>query len=190
MTNYVPNYEELHYQVHPSQLGWAMHQLSAVPNYNVMGYAPVAGGMCIIVVQVPVGTPQVDWRAPVQQRRRRWPRLDWFRIGRGLALAVVAVALAYIAYGLFVDAARQPSQAAQQTTTESSLWDRIGAALPHGEPVVEHTAPAIEMPWDAAGRQVGETVDGVVRILTAGFVAAALAGLVFVAVKVRGRFRK
>lgn len=189
MTNYVPNYEELHYQVHPSQLGWAMHQLSAVPNYNVMGYAPVAGGMCIIVVQVPVGTPQVDWRAPVQQRRRRWPRLDWFRIGRGVALAVVAVALAYIAYGLFVDAAPQPSQAAPAP----SLWDRIADAvpgLPNGEPVVEPAVPAIEMPWDAAGRQVGEAMDGVVRILTAGFVAAALAGLVFVAVKVRGMVKK
>ena len=187
MTNYVPNYEELHYQVHPSQLGWAMHQLSAVPNYNVMGYAPVAGGMCIIVVQVPVGTPQVDWRAPQSQPRRRWPRLDWFRIGRGLALAVVAVALAYIAYGLFVDAARQPAPVAQAAP---SLWDRIADAMPNGEPVVERTAPAIEMPWDAAGRQVGEAVDGAVRTITTLVVLVALGIAAFVAVKVRGRFRK
>ena len=161
MTNYVPNYEELHYQVHPSQLGWAMHQLSAVPNYNVMGYAPVAGGMCIIVVQVPVGTPQVDWRAPQSQPRRRWPRLDWFRIGRGLALAVVAVALAYIAYGLFVDAGA--------TSTQD---------------------PAAAMPWDAAGRAVGDTVDAIGRMIATLVVLVALAIAAFVAVKVWGRFRK
>lgn len=188
MTNYVPNYEELHYQVHPSQLGWAMHQLSSVPNYNVLGYAPVAGGMCIIVVQAPVGTPQVDWRAPVQQRRRRWPRFDWPRIGRGLALAVVAVALAYIAYGLFVDAASQP--AAQTTQAEPSLWDRIADALPHGEPVVEHTTPAIELPWDVAGRQVGEAVDAVGHIVTTLVVLVLLGGIAFVAFKVRRTMRK
>ena len=182
---YVPNYEELQYQVHPSQLGWAMHQLSAVPNYNVRGYAPVAGGMCIIVVQVPVGTPQVDWRAPVQQRHHRWPRFDWFRIGRGLALAVVAVALAYIAYGLLVDAAQQPIQAAPAP----SLWDRIADAVPHGEPAVEHTAPAIEMPWDAAGRQVGEAADAIGRMLTIGFTVLVLVGAAFVFVKARGAWK-
>lgn len=186
MTNYVPNHEELHYQVHPSQLPWAMHQLSSVPGYNVLGYAQVAGGMCVIVVQVPVGTPQVDWRAPVQQRRRWLPRLNWARIARGLALAVIAIALAYIAYGLFVDAAPQAQRAAQAAPAPS-LWDRIAVTLPHGEPVVE---PAIEMPWDAAANAASDTIDGIVRILTAGFVAALLAAAAFVAFKVRGALRK
>lgn len=188
MTNYVPNYEELHYQVHPSQLPWAMHQLSNVPNYNVLGYSPVAGGMCVIVVQVPVGTPQVDWRGPVQQRRR-WFRFDWMRIARGLALAVIAAALVYIAYGLFVDAAAQPAAQAAQATPEPSMWERITGALPqpNGEPIV---APAIVMPWEAAGRQVGEAMDGIGRILT-GIVALLVLGIIaFVAFKVRGAFHR
>ena len=46
------------------------------------------------------------------------------------------------------------------------------------------------MPWAAAGRQVGETVDGIVRILTAGFVAALVAVMVAVALKVRKLVRK
>ncbi len=162
MSNYVPNFEDRYYEVHPSQLRWAMHQLDSVPNYNVRGYASGQGGMYIIVVQVPVGAPQADWRDPQPQRRRWWPRFDWFRIGRGLMFAVIAVALAYIAYGMFA-----------------------GASL--GMPQVPQPAPApaIEMPWDAAGRQVGETVDGIVRILTAGFVAALIAAGVSVFVKVR-----
>lgn len=166
MSNYVPNYEELHYQVHPSQLGWAMHQLSAVPNYNVLGYAPVAGGMCIIVVQVPVGTPQVDWRAPVQQRRR-WPRWHLPRLARGLALAMIAIALAYIAYSIFTGAALDMPAPA--------------GAVP--------TVPAVEMPWDAAGRQVSEAVEGATRVLMAGFVAIVLAIVAWVALKARGLWK-
>lgn len=188
MTNYVPNYEELHYQVHPSQLPWAMHQLSSVPNYNVMGYAPVAGGMCIIVVQVPVGTPQIDWRAP-QAQRRRWFRFNLPRLARGLALAVIALALAYIAYGLFVDAASQPTQA----TPEPSLWDSIAAqlpSLPHGEPVVEPVAPAIEMPWDAAGKSVGDAVGAVQRTITALVVLVVFGAAAFFAFKVQGMFHR
>ena len=161
--NYVPNFEDRYYEVHPSQLRWAMHQLDSVPNYNVRGYTPGQGGMYIIVVQAPVGAPQSDWRDPQPQRRSRF-RFDWMRIARGLALAVIAVALAYIAYGMFT-----------------------GAAL--GMPQAPQAAPAIVMPWDAAGRQVSETVDGIVRILTAGFVAALIAAVVFVFVKVRGRMK-
>lgn len=181
MSNYVPNYEELHYPVHPSQLGWAMHQLSAVPNYNVLGYAPVAGGMCIIVVQVPVGTPQVDWRAPVQQRRR-WPRWHLPRLARGVALAILAVALAYIAYCIFAGAVPQP---ATQSAPVLRLWDQLTGASPQAA----GPAPAIEMPWDAAGRQVSDAMEGVTRILTAGFIAFVLAIVAWVALKARGVWR-
>ena len=175
--------------VHPSQLRRAM------ASYANQGYPPAYGphpaypGMMVIVITVPDDVPVPDWRdAP--QRRRRLFRFNLPRLARGLALAVIALALAYIAYGLVVDAAQQPSQAAPQATTEPSLWDRIGAALPHGEPVVEHTAPAIEMPWDAAGRQVGEAMDGVGRILTGLFALLVLGVIAFVAFKVRGVMRK
>lgn len=182
MSNYVPNFEDRYYEVHPSQLRWAMHQLDSVPNYNVRGYASGQGGMYIIVVQVPVGAPQADWRDP-QPQRRRWFRFDWFRIGRGLMFAVIAVALAYIAYGLFVDGAPQHTQAAPAP----SLWDRIADAVPHGEPVAE---PAIEMPWEAAGRQVGEAMDGIGRILT-GIVTLLVLGIIaFVAFRVRRAFHR
>ena len=33
--NYVPNFEDRYYEVHPSQLRWAMSQLGAIPGYNV-----------------------------------------------------------------------------------------------------------------------------------------------------------
>lgn len=122
--------------------------------------------MMVIVITVPDDTPVPDWQyAPQPQRRRRWLRVDVPRMARGLALAVIAVALAYIAYGMFT-----------------------GVAV--GVPQAPQAAPAIEMPWAAAGRQVGETVDGIVRILTAGFVAALVAVMVAVALKVRKLVRK
>lgn len=180
---FVPSFEDRYYEVHPSQLRWAMHQLDSVPNYNVRGYTPGQGGMYIIVVQAPVGAPQADWRDP-QLQRRRWFRFEWPRLARGLALAVIAIALAYIAYGLFVDAGLQP---AAQATPAPSLWERIADALPHGEPVVEHVAPAIELPWDAAGRQVGEAVG---RVLYGLVTVTVLAVLLVVVMKNWVRLRK
>jgi len=167
MSSYVSNFEERYYEVHPSQVRWAMSQLGGMPGYNVQGYAPAQNGMYIVVVQVPVGAEQQDWRAAPP--RRRWPRVDVPRLARGLALAAIAVALAYIAYSMFTGAALD-------TSTQNAI--------------VAPTAPAIEMPWDAAGRQVGETIDGVVRILMAGLVAAVVAVFVAVAVKVRGMVKK
>lgn len=141
----------------------------AMAGYAAQGYPPrygkhPDGSGFVIVIVVPDGAAIPDWHAP-QPQRRRWPRFDWFRIGRGLALAVVAVALAYIAYNMFV-----------------------GAAL--GMPQVPQAAPAIEMPWDAAGRQVGEAVDGIGRILTGLFTLLVLGLITFVAFKIRGAFHK
>lgn len=189
MSNYVPNYEELHYQVHPSQLRWAMSQLGAVPGYNVLGYAPGQGGMYIIVVQVPVGTPQADWRDA--RPRRRWHRLDLPRLARGLAALLLVVAVLYIAYSIFVDGLPQTTSSVAQATPEPSLWDRLANAVPHGEPSVEHVKPkAIEMPWDAAGRQVGEAVEGIGRVLTVLVVLLVLGMLLWFVAKVRGALGK
>lgn len=147
--------------VHPSQLRRAMAAYAAQGYPPHYGPHPALPGMMVIVIAVPDDTPVPDWQyAPQPQRRRWWPRVDVPRMARGLALAVIAVALAYIAYGMFT-----------------------GVAV--GVPQAPQAAPAIEMPWAAAGRQVGETVDGIVRILTAGFVAALVAVMVAVALKVR-----
>jgi len=140
--------------VHPSQLRRAMAAYAAQGYPPHYGPHPALPGMMVIVIAVPDDTPVPDWRDPPPQRRRWWPRFDWMRIARGLALAVIAVALAYIAYGMFAGAASQPV-----------------------------VAPA-------AGRQVGETLDSIVRILTAGFVAALVAVVVAVALKVRKLVRK
>ena len=50
---------------------------------------------------------------------------------------------------------------------------------------MEPAASAIEMPWDTAGRQVGEAMDSIGRMLTIGFTVLLLAGAAFVFVKVR-----
>ena len=189
MSNYVPNYEDRYYEVHPSQLRWAMSQLGAVPGYNVQGYAQGQGGMYIVVVQVPVGAEQADWRAaqPQPRSRRRWPRFDWRSAVKWLCVIAIVVGIGYFVYSMFAapQQATQPSQPAQ--AAEPSLWERITGTPTNGEPVVE---PAIELPWDAAGRQVGETLAGIGRLLLAAFAAAVVAGCAFVADKVRRDFRK
>jgi hypothetical protein len=45
------------------------------------------------------------------------------------------------------------------------------------------------MPWDAAGRQVSEAVEGATRVLMAGFVAIVLAIVAWVALKARGLWK-
>lgn len=155
--------------VHPSQLRRVMAAYAAQGYPPHYGPHPELPGMMVIVIAVPDDTPVPDWQYAAQPPRRRWwPRFDWFHIGRGLMFAVIAVALAYIAYGMFAGASLGMPQV----------------------PQAPQAAPAIEMPWDAAGRQVGETVDGIVRILTAGFVAALVAVMVAVALKVRKLVRK
>jgi hypothetical protein len=147
---------------------------------NVQSAGP---GMYILVVTLPTSMPQeID---PYDLPRRRRRRIDLPRLARGLVLAMIAVSLVYIAYSIFVSGVPATTSSVAKATPEPSLWDRIADAVPHGEPVVEHVAPAIEMPWDATGRHVGETVEGIGRILTAGFVAALFAALAFVALKVR-----
>ena len=156
---FVPNYEERYYRVHPSQLPWAMHQLRSIPGFQVHHYDIGADGMAMILVYAPIGAPDTDWRAP-QAQRRRWPRFNRVQVARGLAVAAVAVSLAYIAYGLFVDAA-------------ASTQDPAGASA-----------------WDTAGRAVGDAVDAIVRMITTLVVLVALGAVAVVAVKVWGMAKK
>ena len=158
MTNFVPNYEDRYYEVHPSQLRWAMHQLDSVPNYNVRCYTPGRGGMYIVVVQVPIGAADADWRAP-QPQRRRWLRFDWRVAVKWLCVLVIVGGLGYLAYGVLTGATQQDAQqASQPSQAASSLWDQIAAKLPQmpaiqppaprGEPVVEGTG--WHWPWESS----------------------------------------
>jgi hypothetical protein len=169
--------------VHPSQLRRAMAAYAAQGYPPHYGPHPSQPGMMVIVIAVPEDAPVPNWQyAP--PRPRRWFRPDWRRIVVAVCILVMAGSLAYIAYGMFAGAAPQ------QATPEPSLWDRIADVVPHGEPVVEHAAPAIEMPWDAAGRQVGEVMDGIGRILTGLFALLVLGVIAFVAFKVRGALHR
>jgi hypothetical protein len=173
--------------VHASQLKRAM------ASYAAQGYPPRYGphpdgdGMMVVVIVVPDDGAVPDWQiAPPP--RRRWPRFDWRAAVKWLCVIAIVVGIGYFAYSMFAapQQATQPSQPAQ-AAPEPSLWERITGTPTNGEPVVE---PAIELPWDAAGRQVGETLAGIGRLLLAAFAAAVVAGCAFVADKVRRDFRK
>ena len=146
----------------------------AMAGYAAQGYPPrygphPDGGGFVVIIMVPDGGTVPDWRMPPSPPRRRW-RLNLPRLARGLALALIAAALAYIAYAIFTGAA--PDMPAQ------------GAAI------AVPTVPAAEMPWDAAGRQVSEAVEGIGRMITITVAVFVLAALGFVFVKVRGMVRK
>ena len=201
MSNYVPNYEDRYYEVHPSQLRWAMSQLGAMPGYNVQGYAQGRGGMYIIVVQVPIGAEQQDWRDAPPRRRRSW-RIDGRQVLAWLCVLVIVGGLGYLGYTMATGGALP-------------TWDGIAASMPampdltappHGEPVVEKTGwhwpwessvvsqpqprdDGWHWPWDDAAKQVSDTVD-MVKNVTLFVVVLLLLGVVlwFVA-KVKGVFK-
>lgn len=168
MTNFVPNYEDRYYEVHPSQLRWAMHQLASVPNYNVRGYTPGRGGMYIVVVQVPIGAADADWRAP-QPQRRRWLRFDWRVAVKWLCVLVIVGGVGYMGYGMLTGATQQDAQQASQPSQAASLWDEIASKLPQmpatqpvaprGEPVVDDAG--FRWPWQDAQDAAGEAVESI-----------------------------
>ena len=133
--NYVPNFEDRYYEVHPSQLRWAMSQLGAIPGYNVQGYAQGRGGMYIIVVQVPIGAEQQDWRSATPSRRRlRW-NFDVRVVVKWLCVLVIVGGLGYLGYTM-ASGGTLPTLTA--TTTQA----------PRGEPVVEESG--WHWPWESS----------------------------------------
>ncbi len=145
MNNYVPNFEDRYYEVHPRNLGWAMHDLSQKPGYNVQGYAPGEGGMYIIVVQVPVGTPQADWRTPQARRRTTFdisPRV----VGVLVAIALLCAVVGYAAYsGVTVPTW---DEVAQNIHMPEPIAQMFEPQPPRGEPVVEKTG--FRWPWESS----------------------------------------
>lgn len=120
----------------------------AMAGYAAQGYPPrygphPDGGGFVVIIMVPDGGVVPDWRMPPAPPRRSH-RINLPRIARGLALALIAAALAYIAYSIFTGTALDmPTQG-------------VAVAVP--------TVPQ-EMPWDAAGRQVSEAVEGITNAL-------------------------
>ena len=143
MSNYVPNNEERYYEVHPSQLRWAMHQLGAMPGYNVQGYAR-SGGMYIIVVQVPVGAPEQDWRdAP--PRRRTMLDISPRMIAVLAAVALLVAVVGYAAYSGFT--VPTWDEVADKLPAMPERWPWEQPQQPQGEPVVERTG--FRWPWES-----------------------------------------
>ncbi len=146
MNNYVPNYEDRYYEVHPSQLRWAMHQLGAIPGYNVQGYAQGRGGMYIIVVQVPIGAEDHDWRTPAPSRRRIRFDISPRMIGVLLAVALLVAVVGYAAYsGATVPTWGEVT--AHMPQLPVMPWD-APPPKPHGEPVVEKSG--WHWPWESS----------------------------------------
>lgn len=206
MNNYVPNFEDRYYEVHPSQLRWAMSQLGAVPGYNVQGYAQGRGGMYIVVVQVPIGAPEQDWRdAPPPRRRVRFdisPRM----IGVLVAVALLACAVGYAAYSGFTVPTWGEVTANMPQWEDTPIAKMFQPPPQRGEPVVERSGwhwpwessvisrPAprddgFRWPWDDAAKQVSDTVDMVKNVTLFVVVLLLLGVALWFVAKVKGVFK-
>lgn len=152
--------EDREYEVQPSQLRWAMHNMAAA-GYPPVGYMPGPGGNTyIIIVQQPAGSLPLDWQAQRQPRRGDDGAR---RLTLWLGVAVLAGAALWLVWSvLAANGARLPWQ---------------GAA---GEPVVTAPEPAgwqlpnPAQPVEDAANAVSAAVALAVRAV---LVVAALAGL-------------
>ncbi len=165
--------------VHPSQLRRAMS------GYASQGYPPAYGphpfqqGMMVIVITVPDGAAIPDWETEAPRPRRRF-RINLRRLTMWVCVLVIAGSLAYIAYGMFAGTTAPVAA----PLPEPSLWDHITGTVPTPQP------PTVTMPWDAAGQQIGDAIDGIERILTMVFVLLVLGVVLWLVAKVRGKVRK
>jgi hypothetical protein len=204
--SYVNNYEEQYYPVHPSQLAWGMSTLAQQPGRRVMGYAPdpANAGMYIIVVQVPVGAPQADWRSAPARRRQSW-RIDGRQVLSWLCVLVIVGGLGYLGYTMYSGGTLPTwGEIADNLPQlpERMPWE----SQPQGEPVVESTgwhwpwessviskpkqqAAPFRWPWEDAAKAAADTVD-MVKNVTLAVVAMFVVGLVLWFVgKVKGVMR-
>ena len=181
------------YEVHPSQLRWAMHNL-AQGGVPIQGYSQLPNGMCVIVVLVPDGAPSPDWRAEPQrgqQRPRRWPRVDPVQAAQWLGVAAFAAGLIWFAWSLFAAPPAEPP--ASET---ANAWDWLDnlrlpwqpEPLPDGEPVVLPADDAgFRWPWDAAADAAADTADAAASVqgsitAAAGAVLAVLMMLIILSI--------
>ena len=153
--------EDREYEVHPSQLRWAMHNMAAA-GYPPTGYMPGPGGdTYIIIVQQPAGSLPLDWQAPQRHRHRGDDGAR--RLTLWLGVAVLAGCAAWLVWSvLAANGVRLPWQGAAGepvvTTPEPAGW-----SLPNPAQPGEDAANAISVAVALAVRAV--------------LVVAALAGL-------------
>jgi hypothetical protein len=116
--------EDREYEVHPSQLAWAMSNMRAA-GYPPLGYQQTPAGVYVIIVQQPVGAPALDWRN-VQTPHQRRESDNLRRLTLVLGALIIVASIAWAAY----------------TVLMANGWQPPWQALPNGEPVVTQTEPS------------------------------------------------
>lgn len=93
------------YEVHPSQLRWALSSLAGA-GVPIVGYQQLPGtGMYVIVVQVPVQQEEAtDWRT-MQPKRKRRISVDWRRLVMWACVIAIVAGVGYGAYSLIASGA-------------------------------------------------------------------------------------
>ena len=161
--------EDREYEVHPSQLAWAMSNMRAA-GYPPLGYQQTPAGVYVIIVQQPVGAPALDWRnVQTPHQRRESGNLRRLTLVLGALLIVACIGWAVYTV-LAANGVRMPWQ-----------------ALPNGEPVVTQTEPQgwtlpnpLQPAQDAAQATqdaANAVSDAVAMLVRLALVLAALAGL-------------
>ena len=175
------------YEVHPSQLRWAMHNLAA-QGVPIQGYSTLPNGMCVIVITLPESTPAPDWRSAP----RRKPGIELGSILKwSLFMLVVLVfcATLYMVWGSVGANAQQPSQQGQQ---QGSAWAWLSDLhFPwQGEPAqveqqgAEQQDGGFRWPWDAAA-DAAESVQMTVTMVSVVIVTVLVLMIVLVVVRKR-----
>ena len=168
------------YEVHPSQLRWAMHNLAA-QGVPIQGYSTLPNGMCVIVITLPESTPAPDWRSAP----RRKPGIELGSILKwSLFMLVVLVfcATLYMVWGSVSDDAQQSSQ---QGTQQGSAWAWLsGLHLPWQSAKQPAEQQGFRWPWEAAADAVAD-VQGTVTTVSAAVLGVLVLLIVLALVRKR-----
>lgn len=152
------NYEPRGYEVQGRHLGWAKSAFETA-GYPVQMVMPQPGGVYVIIINMPLGAPDLDFRS-MPTKSRTWLRLPSARLMIWLAVAAIGAV---------------------------GVWMLVngGVKLP-GMPVLAAPASVPTLPTlpDVGGIQ--RTVDGAVNAAKATLVAVLGMGALFVAYKFRG----
>ena len=175
------------YEVHPSQLRWAMHNLSAA-GVPIQGYSTLPNGMCVIVITLPESTPAPDWRA-VNTARRPKPRIELGPVLRWAAVLAAVVAVAAVLYFAFAGGGNTVTAevggmrldpVTGHMVEDGGVWDWFANLhLPWQQDAAQPSQPqgdGWQWPWDAAVQRAQDTVT-----LAAGATLAVLVWLIVLA---------
>lgn len=175
------------YQVHPSQLRWAMHNLAA-QGVPIQGYSTLPNGMCVIVVMLPDSTPAPDWHSSPRRKPgiELGPILKW-----SLFMLVLAMfcATLYMVWGRA--AGDDTQQGTQQGQQEGGAWAWLsGLRLPwQGDAAQDNQQGAEQQggfhwPWDAAADVVAD-VQATVTTVSVAIIAVLVLLIILAVVKKR-----